>query len=108
MFGIANVALLPIGLALVGVALHRAHKQRRPGLLNALLQVVAILGAVGAWFIIRTISYLNGPADGDAYAQTWGFQGMVFVLIYLPWALLAAGALVLAETVLLRKLRHAL
>src|SRR5689334_13216122 len=108
MYGFANVALLPLGAAVLGVALYRARKYRLPGLRSAVLQVVSILVVVGAWFAVRTAAYLAGPPDADLYAQTWAFQAIVFVLVYLPWVMLGAGALVLAESIFFRLRNHAL
>jgi hypothetical protein len=100
MFGPANLLLLPLGAALVGVSLFRAQKYRTPPFRIAVLELLAVLIAVAAWFFVRSLNYLAGPPDGDVYAQTWGFQSIVFVLVYLPWALIGAGTLLLSQTLL--------
>jgi hypothetical protein len=101
MFGPANLLLLPFGAVLVGVALFRARKYRTPIFRIALLELLAVLIAVAAWFLVRTMNYLAGPPDGDIYAQTWGFQAIVFVLVYLPWALTGAGTFLLGQSLFL-------
>ncbi len=109
MFGILDLLYLPVGAALVCFAMFRARKHNAPRVRTAFLELVTILGAAAVWFAVRTANYLAGPPDGDLYAQTWGFQWLVFVLVYLPWALLAAGALLLIQSLLLtRRRRHAL
>ena len=109
MFGLLNLLLLPLGAALVTLAMFRARKFRAPRMRTAILEVAFVLVAVGAWFIVRTAHYLAGPPDADVYAQTWAFQALVFLLVYLPWALFVAGTLLLAQSfaITLRS-RHAL
>jgi uncharacterized SAM-binding protein YcdF (DUF218 family) len=97
-----DLLLLPAGAALVALALVRARKQSVAALRIAVLKLLAVLVAVGLWFAVRTVDYLAGPADGDVYAQAWAFQAIVFALIYLPRALLAAGLLLLAQSLLLK------
>ncbi|MFZ3220548.1 MAG: hypothetical protein WA174_10970 [Rhodoferax sp.] len=66
-----------------------------------MLQLILIVLAIGGWFVFRTVEYLAGPPDSDLYAQTWGFQALVFVMFYLPWVLLAVGGLIVIESYLL-------
>lgn len=100
-----DLLLLPIGAALVALALVRARKHSAAAMRVAVWELAAVLVAVGLWFGVRTVNYLAGPPYGDVYAQTWAFQCVVFALIYLPRALLAAGLLLLAQSLLLKKWR---
>ena len=100
-----DLLLFPVGAALVAAALVSARKQGAATLRIAVLELLAILAAVGLWFAVRTVNYLAGPPDGDVYAQTWSFQAIVFALLYLPRALLAAGLLLLAQSLLLKRRR---
>ncbi len=109
MFEVLDLLCLPVGAAPVGFAMFRARKYKAPRLRTAFFELVTVLLAVAVWFTARTANYLAGPPDGDLYAQTWGFQAIVFVLVYLPWAMLTAGALLLAQSLFLTRRRgHAL
>jgi hypothetical protein len=94
--------VLPISLAVLLFGLFRAKKLGVPRLPLAVLQLIVTVLAIGGWFALRTAEYFAGPPDSDLYAQTWGFQAMVFVLFYLPWALLVVGALIVIESYVLQ------
>lgn len=94
--------VLPISLAVLLFGLFRAKKLGAPRLPVAVLQLIVTVSVIGGWFALRTAEYLAGPPDGDVYAQTWGFQAVVFVMFYLPWALLAVGSLIVIESYVLR------
>lgn len=68
----------------------------------ALMQLVFALCAAAVWFYFRTVEYLSGPPDPDLYAWSWGFQIMVFALIYVPMVVGAWLAVMLLELGLLR------
>lgn len=63
----------------------------------ALLQLSAAALGVAIWFYFRIEAYLAGPTDGDLYAQSWGFQLVVFGLIWLPLTLSLVGVLISLE-----------
>jgi hypothetical protein len=67
----------------------------------ALIQIAALLVCFCGWFYLRTVAYLKGPPDGDAYAQTWSFQ-LIVGAIYLVAALLLGGVLILLEAAVVR------
>lgn len=46
---------------------------------TALVIVVSFI-----WFCFRTITYLQGPRDGDLYAQNLGFQLVAYLIFWLP------------------------
>lgn len=64
-------------------------------------QVVLVVGMAAVWFYFRTIAYLAGPPDPDTYAWTWGFQLMVFAVVWLPAILLCVGILLAFERIAL-------
>jgi len=103
MFALASLCFLPLSAAVVVLALLRARKHRRPPLRLAVLQIVLCLAVVATWFGFRTAEFMAEPTAGDLYAHDWGFQAVMFVLIYLPWTLLASGALVLIESVVFQR-----
>jgi hypothetical protein len=76
--------ILPISLVVLLYGLFRAKELGAPRLSVAVLQLIVTVSAMGGWFTLRTAQYLAGPPDGDIYAQTWGFQAIVFVMFYLP------------------------
>lgn len=94
--------VLPIAIAVLLYGLFRAKKLGAPKLPVAMLQLLVTVSAIGGWFALRTADYLAGPPDGDLYAQTWGFQAIVFFMFYLPWALLAVGGLIVIESYVLQ------
>lgn len=77
-------------------------RQRRSFAKAALIQIAAAVLAVAIWFCFRTEAYLANPLDGDLYAHSWGFQSLVFSLIWLPLALFSAGVLICVEWAVLR------
>ena len=85
-------------MLVLALGIFRAYRTGRPKPLWVTIQVFAILGALAGWFYVRTSHYLAGLPDGDLYAQTWGFQGIVFALLYLPCALLLSGVLLLWQS----------
>jgi hypothetical protein len=97
-FSIFTLVLLPISLAVLLIGLFRAKKLGIPKLSVAFIQLFLAIAAVGYWFMLRTKAYLAGPADGDLYAQTWGFQIMIFAIGYIPWILLVVGILIIFES----------
>ena len=97
-FSIFTLGLLPISLAVLLLGLFRAKKLGTPKLSVAFIQLFLAIAAVGYWFMLRTEAYLAGPADGDLYAQTWGFQTMIFTIGYVPWILLVVGILIILES----------
>lgn len=72
-------------------------RQRRGFAKAALIQLAAAVLAVAIWFYFRTEAYLAGPPDGDLYAHDWGFQFVVFGLIWLPLTLFSVGVLICLE-----------
>lgn len=64
-------------------------------------QVVLIVGTAAVWFCFRTVAYLAEPPDPDTYAWSWGFQLMVFVVVWLPAILLCVGVLLAIERIAL-------
>jgi hypothetical protein len=93
-----SLGILPIAIAVLLFGLFRAKKLGAPKLSVAVLQLLVTVSAVGGWFALRTADYLAGPPDGDLYAQTWGFQTVVFTMLYLPWTLLAVGSLIVIQS----------
>ena len=63
----------------------------------ALVQVATALVGVVVWFWMRTEAFLAGPPSPDLYANNWGFQLVVFLLVWLPAAALAAIAILAME-----------
>ena len=102
-FSIFTLGLLPISLSVLLLGLFRAKKLGTPKLSVAFIQLFLAIAAVGYWFIKRTEEYLAGPADGDVYAQTWGFQIMVFLIAYMPLILLVVGILIILESYVLSR-----
>jgi hypothetical protein len=102
-FSIFTIGLLPISLAVLVFGLFRAKKLGTPKLSVAFIQLFLAIAAVGYWFMQRTEEYLAGPADGDVYAQTWGFQIMVFIIGYMPLILLVVGILIILESYVLSR-----
>lgn len=70
------------------------------GVLAAAQVALAIIGSC-AWFYVRTTAYLAGPPDPDTYAQNWGFQLIVFAIVWLPAILLSIGIVLAIERAIL-------
>ncbi len=98
-----SLGILPIAIAVLLIGLFRAKKFGAPKLSMAILQLFVTVSVVGGWFTLRTVEYLAGPPDGDLYAQNWGFQTIVFFMLYLPWALLAVGCLIVIQSYVLQR-----
>jgi len=62
----------------------------------ALVQIAALLVCFCGWFYLRTVAYLKGPPDGDAYAHNWSFQ-LIVGAVYLGGVLLLGGVLIVLE-----------
>ena len=101
-----SLGILPIAIAVLLFGLFRAKKLGAPKLSMAVLQLLGTVSVVGGWFTLHTVEYLAGPPDGDLYAQTWGFQTIVFFMLYLPWALLAAGFRIVIQSYVLQRGRR--
>ena len=65
----------------------------------AMVQIALAVGFVAAWFYFRTDALLAVPPPpvGDLYAYNWGFQLIVFFVVWLPTTLLIAGILLAIE-----------
>ena len=63
----------------------------------ALAQLALAFAIAGTWFYFRTEAFLAGPPSGDLYANNWGFQLIVFVMVWLPAVLLITGILLVIE-----------
>ena len=100
-----DLFLLPVSVALVVYAMLQARKLGSYTLRLALVEFLVILACVVAWFAVRTVNYLAGPPDGDLYAQTWGFQAIVFVIFYFPRTMLAIGVWLVAQSAFIRRRR---
>ena len=70
--------------------------------LLALFQALLVLAIVAVAFYFRTSALLAGPGDGDLYAHNWGFQLVVFGLLWLPATFFAITALLVVEHQLLK------
>jgi hypothetical protein len=55
------------------------------------------MALVIAHYILRTHSILTGPRDGDLYAYSWSFQGIVFLIFVFPFWLIALCAMIALE-----------
>ena len=55
------------------------------------------IALVTAHYILRTHLILTGPRDGDLYAYSWSFQGLVFLIFVFPFWLFALCAMIALE-----------
>ncbi len=73
----------------------------------ALVQACIAISGVTIWFLVRTEALLAGPPSPDLYANNWGFQLVVFALVWLPLASIATISILVAEVIVLVVLRGA-
>ena len=67
----------------------------------AAAQLVIAIGCVAVLFYFRTKAFLAGQPSGDLYANSWGFQLLVFFAVWLPATLLIVGTIIAVERALL-------
>jgi hypothetical protein len=91
---------LAVPLAGMAFPLTKSYRLNRKRFWSELAQVLVVLLALSGWYAHRTIDLLAAPPSGDLYAHTWGFQLMVFALMYLPATLVALTVLLLVEHVI--------
>ena len=62
----------------------------------AVAEAAIAVSAVAIWFYFRTSALLAVPPPpaGDLYAYNWGFQLIVFVVVWLPATLLLSGTFI--------------
>ena len=70
-----------------------------------LLQVVVLLAFLGWKFYATTSAYLAHPGDGDLYAHSWWFQGIVFCIFGLLPALVGMSLLLGVEWFIVGKIQ---
>jgi hypothetical protein len=57
----------------------------------ALAQIIFAVACSATLFYFRTMTFLAGPPSGDLYANNWGFQLVIFAIVWLPATLLFVG-----------------
>ena len=70
---------------------------RRTWLWVVIIQTCLVIGVAYAWFYGNTVEFLARPPPLDLYSWNWDYQEFVFLVVWLPLALLLSGALAAAE-----------
>jgi len=58
---------------------------------------------VALHFIVRTVSYLDGPPTGDLYSYSWGFQAFAFLIWPFPVWMVVLCAILIIQYILIRR-----
>ncbi len=60
---------------------------------------------VALHFLVRTVSYLEGPPTGDLYSYSWGFQAVAFLAWpFLVWMAVLCAILIIQFILLQRRI----